>query len=125
MGENDGDVPFLHQTRPRTVSIQAFYMDQTEISNNEYRQFVNWVRDSIALQKIYFGLDEDEDAERYINYQDLYFDEGALEYVEYDMSDREVNREVFSLNWDRRFYYDDPELVPILADMYYPQPQRY
>ena len=29
MGENDGDVPFLHQTRPRTVSVQAFYMDQT------------------------------------------------------------------------------------------------
>ena len=23
-------------------------MDETEITNNEYRQFVNWVRDSIA-----------------------------------------------------------------------------
>ena len=56
MGENDGDMPFLHQTRAKTVSVQAFYMDQTEISNNEYRQFVDWVRDSIARDKIYFGL---------------------------------------------------------------------
>ncbi len=53
MGENDQDVPFLHQTRAKTVSVQAFYMDQTEITNNEYRQFADWVRDSIAREKIY------------------------------------------------------------------------
>ena len=125
MGENDGDVPFLHQTRAKTVSVQAFYMDQTEISNNEYRQFVEWVRDSIAREKIYYGSEEDDDADRFINYQELYFDEGQLEYVEYDPSDRELNREIFSLNWDRRFDYNDPDLVPLLADMYYPQPQRF
>ena len=95
MGENDGDMPFLHQTRAKTVSVQAFYMDQTEIANNEYRQFVEWVRDSIARDKIYYGLEEDEDADRFINYNDMYFDEGALEYVEYDGSDRELNRTVF------------------------------
>ena len=55
MGENDQDVPFLHQTVAKTVSVQAFYMDQTEISNNEYRQFVQWVRDSIARDKIYIN----------------------------------------------------------------------
>ena len=125
MGENDADVPFLHQTRAKTVSVPAFYMDQTEISNNEYRQFVDWVRDSIARDKIYYGLEEDDDADRYINYTDMYFDEGALEYVEYDQSDREVNRDIFSLNWDRKINYDDPDLVPLLADMYYPQPQRF
>ena len=125
MGENDGDMPFLHQTRAKTVSVKAFYMDQTEISNNEYRQFVEWVRDSIARDKIYYGLEEDDYASRFINYNDMYFDEGALEYVEYDESDRELNRTVFSLNWDRAFSYDDPDMVPILADMYYPEPQRY
>ena len=125
-GENDADVPFLHQTRAKTVTLQAFYMDQTEISNNEYRQFVDWVKDSIAREKIYLSdLLEDEDAERFINYEDLYFDEGALEYVDYDGSDRELNRTIFNLNWDRKFDYNDPELVPILADMYYIQPQRY
>lgn len=125
MGENDQDVPFLHQTRSKTVSIQAFYMDQTEITNNEYRQFVEWVRDSIAREKIYAGFEEDEDADRYINYQDEYFDEAGLEVVEYDPSDRALNRELFSLNWDREFSYDDEELIPLLADMYYPQPERF
>jgi formylglycine-generating enzyme len=125
MGENDQDVPFLHQTRSKTVSVQAFYMDQTEITNNEYRQFVYWVRDSIALEKMYAGFDEDRDAERFINYQDRYFDEGGLEYVDYDPSDRAMNRTVFSLNWDRRFSYDDEKIVPLLADMYYPQPERF
>ena len=125
MGQNDDDVPFLHQTRAKTVSVQAFYMDQTEITNNEYRQFVYWVRDSIAREKIYEGLEEDEDAERYINYSELYFDEGLLEWVEYDAGDRFTNRANFSLNWDRSFSYQEEELVPILADMYYPEPQRF
>lgn len=125
MGQNDQDVPFLHQTRAKTVSVQAFYMDQTEITNNEYRQFVNWVRDSIAREKIYEGLEDDEDADRWINSSEEYFDEGALEWVEYDMSDRALNRDYFSLNWDQRFSYRERDLMPILADMYYPESQRF
>lgn len=132
MGENDQDVPFLHQTRSKTVSVQAFYMDQTEITNNEYRQFVDWVRDSIAREKIYAGLAEDDDASRYINYQERYFDEGALEMVDFSPSDRDINRStsnpnlsLFSLNWDRAFSYDDEEIIPLLVDMYYPQPERF
>jgi formylglycine-generating enzyme len=124
MGENDQDVPFLHQTRAKTVSVQAFYMDQTEITNNEYRQFVEWVRDSIARELIYSGLEEDEEAADYINYEDSYFD--GVEFVdEIDLSDRDGNRQLFALNWDRRFSYDDEELMPILADMYYPQAERF
>lgn len=34
----------------KTVSVPSFWMDDTEITNNEYRQFVYWVRDSIARQ---------------------------------------------------------------------------
>ena len=124
-GEDDGDIPFLHQTKQRPISVQAFYIDQTEISNNEYRQFVEWVRDSIARDKIYYGLDEDDDASRFINYSEDYFNEGTLDWEEFDGSDRVINREIFSLNWDRRFYYDDPDLIPLLADMYLPQPERY
>jgi sulfatase modifying factor 1 len=32
----------------RTFNMTGFYMDATEITNAEYRQFTNWVRDSIA-----------------------------------------------------------------------------
>jgi formylglycine-generating enzyme len=37
-------------TPVKTVSVPSFWMDDTEITNNEYRQFVFWVRDSIARQ---------------------------------------------------------------------------
>ena len=48
MGPSDQDVPFANVTAAKTVSVGAFYMDETEITNNEYRQFTNWVRDSLA-----------------------------------------------------------------------------
>lgn len=123
MGENDQDVPFLHQTRAKTVSVQAFYMDQTEITNNEYRQFVEWVKDSIARELIYSGVEEDDDAADFINYADDYFD--GVEMVEFDPANRDENRAQFSLNWDRKFSYEDEEYLPLLADMYYPQAERF
>ena len=62
-GEDDEDIMGLHTARKKTRSVQAFYMDQTEISNNEYRQFVHWVRDSIAREKLYrrsYGMDAEQ-----------------------------------------------------------------
>ncbi|MBM3428074.1 MAG: gliding motility-associated lipoprotein, partial [Bacteroidetes bacterium] len=47
MGPSDQDVPYALNNRAKTVTIPAFYIDQTEISNNEYRQFVYWVKDSL------------------------------------------------------------------------------
>jgi formylglycine-generating enzyme len=47
MGAGDQDV--ANSAIPtRTVDLSTFWMDDTEITNNEYRQFVYWVRDSIA-----------------------------------------------------------------------------
>ncbi|MDA3928192.1 MAG: SUMF1/EgtB/PvdO family nonheme iron enzyme [Prolixibacteraceae bacterium] len=37
----------------RTISVDAFWMDDTEITNNEYRKYVSWVRDSIARNLLY------------------------------------------------------------------------
>ena len=34
--------------QPRKMQIGSFFMDETEITNNEYRQFVEAVRDSVA-----------------------------------------------------------------------------
>jgi gliding motility-associated lipoprotein GldK len=73
-GEDDEDIMGLHTARMRTVSVPAFYMDATEISNNEYRQFVHWVRDSIAREKLYRRSFDDE-AERWINVPDNFFKE--------------------------------------------------
>ncbi|WP_149524698.1 T9SS ring complex lipoprotein PorK/GldK [Sphingobacterium hotanense] len=49
MGQSDEDITFSQTSQNRQVTIAPFYMDDTEISNSEYRQFVNWVRDSILI----------------------------------------------------------------------------
>lgn len=49
MGQTDQDVTFAQIAQTKQVTIPAFFMDQAEITNSQYRQFVNWVRDSIAI----------------------------------------------------------------------------
>lgn len=49
MGGSDEDITFSQSGPSRMTTISAFFMDQTEISNAEYRQFTKWVRDSIAI----------------------------------------------------------------------------
>jgi len=48
MGASDEDVRGRNDATLHNVQVVGFYMDATEISNAEYRQFTNWVRDSIA-----------------------------------------------------------------------------
>jgi formylglycine-generating enzyme len=50
MGPSDQDVNYAYTARNKQVSINGFWMDATEITNSEYRQFVHWVRDSIAAK---------------------------------------------------------------------------
>ncbi len=48
IGASDQEVFSTYQQNPKSISIQGFFMDDTEITNNEYRQFIHYVRDSIA-----------------------------------------------------------------------------
>lgn len=48
MGPSDEDINFNFTARNKQVSINGFWMDASEITNAEYRQFVYWVRDSLA-----------------------------------------------------------------------------
>jgi len=52
IGTGDEDLSKQMVSRPKSISIQGFFMDDTEITNNEYRQFVNWVSDSLAHRKL-------------------------------------------------------------------------
>ncbi|EHQ28076.1 gliding motility-associated lipoprotein [Mucilaginibacter paludis] len=49
MGPVDHDITFAQIGDNKQVTIPAFYMDEMELSNAKYKQFVNWVRDSIAI----------------------------------------------------------------------------
>ena len=59
MGPSDEDMNYAFTARNRQTSISGFWMDATEITNNEYRQFTNWVRDSIAAVQMQYGKDVD------------------------------------------------------------------
>ena len=48
IGQSDQDVFSTYTQRPKSISISGFFMDDTEVTNNEYRQYVYWIRDSIA-----------------------------------------------------------------------------
>lgn len=47
-GYSDEDIKGSMDAPVRTFNMIGFYMDATEITNAQYRQYVNWVRDSIA-----------------------------------------------------------------------------
>ena len=51
MGPSDEDPAYAFSARNRSVSISGFWMDATEITNNEYRQFVQWVTRFYCRQK--------------------------------------------------------------------------
>ena len=59
MGSNSQSAIFDQADNNVMVTVNAFWMDETEITNGEYRQFVEWVRDSIA----YTLLIEEEGAD--------------------------------------------------------------
>jgi gliding motility-associated lipoprotein GldK len=68
VGQAEQDVFSSNYQTPKTISLKAFFMDDTEISNNEYRQFVHWVRDSIA-HTIMGNMEEDENGNELINWE--------------------------------------------------------
>ena len=105
MGQNDQDVPYNQLQTAKTVSVQSFYMDETEITNNEYRQFVFWVRDSIARQLL------GEQIEDYLILQDAYGQD-------YDPP---------FLNWKTKLRYDDDDetVREILSQMYLPEHEQF
>ena len=53
MGTGDQSFFKAMTSSSKTVQIASFWMDETEITNNEYRQFVYWVKDSVIRR--HFG----------------------------------------------------------------------
>jgi formylglycine-generating enzyme required for sulfatase activity len=102
IGPSDQD-PTAATIPTRTVSIDAFWMDDTEITNTEYRQFVHWVRDSIARQLL------------------------GQQYPEFlIMEDRDGNPiDPPRISWVERIRWTDPDYLMALQDMYIPENERF
>lgn len=52
MGIEQQDSLWGKQTPLKDISVEGFWMDETEITNSQYRQFVNYVRDSIIRERL-------------------------------------------------------------------------
>ncbi len=44
MGRTQEDVMYDWNNLPRRVSVSSFYMDETEVSNVDYREYLHWLR---------------------------------------------------------------------------------
>ena len=52
VGPQKNDSAWNIKADPRGISVDAFWMDETEITNAKYKQFVFWVRDSIIRERL-------------------------------------------------------------------------
>jgi len=52
MGPSDKDSLWGIMPETKGISVDAFWMDETEVTNAKYRQFVYWVRDSIIRERL-------------------------------------------------------------------------
>ena len=87
IGTGDEDISKQLVARPKSISIQGFFMDDTEITNNEYRQFVQWVIDSLAHETLQHYLEDDGEG---------YSDKPLIDW-EYDVDWEEDSEELEDL----------------------------
>ncbi len=64
MGASDEDIRGRNDALIRTSQMTGFYMDNTEISNAEYRQFTNYILDSIARTQLGEFVDNPDGTQR-------------------------------------------------------------
>ena len=138
MGKSDDDLFNVQDAPTKTVTVRSFYMDETEITNSEYRQFVEWVKDSITRLRLAELADEvgmgpgdggigefaflDQDDEERTPYDQYMYDNY------YSLSDdfnegRRINKRV-KLIWDTSKYPDE-YYAEAMDSLYIPYDEAY
>ena len=93
-------------------TVKPFYISDHEVTNLEYREFVNWVRDSLARVKIFERINSDKKSE-------------WVKFVQYDSGKKDNDGKYYILNWEKILDYSNPLLMPILNDMYQSNDERF
>lgn len=103
MGPSDQDVAFTQNTMSKTISVDAFWIDDTEITNNEYRQFVYWVRDSIMRRTL------------------------GDQFPEFVITEDELGNPIDPplLNWETKIDLSEQDVNEAVKDMYLPEQERF
>ncbi len=102
VGPSDEEAAEVPSSTKR-VSVESFWMDDTEITNNEYRQFVYWVRDSIARRLL------------------------GQTYTDFIITENEngVPLEEPRINWGEKIEWDDPDYQRAMQELYIPEQERF
>ncbi len=103
MGPSDQDASWAQNSLSKTVTLEAFWMDETEITNNEYRQFVFWVEDSIKRRML------GEQIEDFL--------------ITEDLNGNAIDPPI--LNYETEINSEDEAQVEALKDLYLPENERF
>lgn len=93
MGASDEDVFTTLTSTPRSITIDAFWMDETEVTNGEYRNFTNYVKEYNLRRALGYVIEEDGQGNVY---------EPPL------------------IEWRKRINFKSPEVIEAIASMSYP-----
>jgi formylglycine-generating enzyme required for sulfatase activity len=104
VGPNDEDPTFAMNSQSKTISVDAFWMDETEITNNEYRQFVHWVIDSLTRKT----LGE--------QFPDEYL-------ISEDKNQNPIDPPF--INWSTKIDTRDADVVAAMEQLYIPENERF
>jgi len=138
MGKAEEDQAKVLNAPTRTVTVRSFYMDDTEITNSEYRQFVEWVKDSIVRTKLAILADElgispeDEGIGEYafkdtdtteLSVYDKYMLDNYAGLGDTGYEGRALNKDV-DLVWDTSEYPDE-YYAEVMDSIYLPEEESY
>ena len=101
MGANDQDVPYASRNSMKTITVSPFWIDETEITNSEYRQFTHWVRDSIIRKELIL---ENPDKWGWVNDPDPNWNQTEL-------ANEQAREEDYYINWYRNLNYQSAEVT--------------
>ncbi|WP_350290017.1 gliding motility lipoprotein GldK [uncultured Croceitalea sp.] len=139
MGKAEEDQAKVLNAPTRTVTVRSFYMDDTEITNSEYRQFVEWVKDSITRTKLAVLADqlglgpEDEGIGEYafksadttkLSAYDKYMLDNYAGLGDTGYEGYALNKDV-DLVWDREDYPDEYYAEVMIDSIYLPEEETY
>ncbi len=140
MGKSDDDLANIQDAPTKTVTVRSFYMDETEITNSEYRQFVEWVKDSTIRTRLAILADEmgqtpgsggigefafvDEATEEKSPYDQYMYDNYYSVGTDDDMyAGRKLNHKVDLFDDPQK--YPDEYYVEVMDSMYLPASESY
>lgn len=140
MGKSDDDLANVQDAPTKTVTVRSFYMDETEITNSEYRQFVEWVKDSTIRTRLAILADEmgqtpgsggvgeyaflDQSTEEKSPYDQYMYDNYYSLGTDDDMyAGRKLNHKVKLIEDPQK--YPDEYYVEVMDSLYLPASESY